>query len=99
MEITQNSIDNILRCLEEIKSEVQFLSVKPKDEPIVLGTVYVASDDPIHTIASVNGIPINPCDTLTRQHVELVENEKVYRDTYKPTMIPGCPNDVKKENP
>lgn len=102
MEITQNSIDNILRCLEEIKSEVQFLSVKPKE-------THPAEDhsrDCIpYTLATAN-----PCDTLTRQHAEFIENEKKVNPRqeildvedikrYCSPLIPGCPNDVKKENP
>jgi hypothetical protein len=61
---------------------------------------------------SIPCIPVfvNPCDTLTRQHVEFIENEKKSNPRheiqdvedikrYSPPLIPGCPNEVKKRNP
>jgi hypothetical protein len=43
--------------------------------------------------------PLNPCDTLTSQYMEEVENEEVFRDIsiYEPTLIPGCPAEEKKK--
>jgi hypothetical protein len=93
MEKSQNSVDNIIRCLDEIKSEVQFLSVKPKDEPEVpLGTRKTIDGDPCVYVHVAN-----PCDALTRQHLAEIENEKLFTGKYEPTMIPGCPADKKRK--
>jgi hypothetical protein len=73
--------------------------VKPKEKSIVIGTIYTASNEAIHTNVEVNGIPLNPCDTLTRQHTAEIENEESLKKScgYEPTLIPGCPAEEKKK--
>jgi hypothetical protein len=75
------------------------LGVKPKEKSFVIGTIYTASNEVIHANVEVNGIPLNPCDTLTRQHTEAIENEESLKKScgYEPTLIPGCPAEEKKK--
>jgi hypothetical protein len=91
-----------------LKKESLTIEVKQEEES--------APEVPLGTRRTIDGVPcvyvqvVNPCDTLTRQHAELVENEKKENPRheildvedikrYCPPLIPGCPNDVKKENP
>ena len=45
----------------------------------------------------LKAIGINPCDTLTRQHLAEIENEKLFTGKYTPPLIPGCPADKKRK--
>jgi hypothetical protein len=73
--------------------------VKPKEKSIVIGTIYTASNEVIHANVEVNGIPLNPCDALTRQHAAEIENEESLKKScgYEPTLIPGCPAEIEKK--
>jgi hypothetical protein len=71
------------------------LGVKPKEKPVVLEPIFFAFQEPVAAEISINGVPLNPCDTLTRAHAAAIESEKK-AGTYEPTLIPGCPADVAK---
>jgi len=85
------------------------LGVKPKKVDYSLGEHILAvntSNEPKTVSEILAGI--NPCDTLTRQHLTEIENEKVANQRqelkengdikkYAPPLIPGCPADKKRK--